>query len=174
MRNRTIVILNSSLSLLYNSMTFAILCESGKIHVAKAHLSRSMLVANQSLWHFSASKHISEWWKYIFEFFANVSNWHLFTFCSFNLVIFMRIDIKHICHHFIMVWVQQIQHWQLIRHFETYVMCPLLKFTILKDEYHRVIIIEPSNQICVTITKRHALSTSQSYKYPLLSNRMVH
>ena len=63
---------------------------------------------------------------------------------------------------FIMVWVQQIQHWPLIRHFETYVMSSLLKFAILKGEYHRVIIIEPSNQICVTITKRHALSACQS------------
>ena len=63
---------------------------------------------------------------------------------------------------FIMVLVQQIQHWPLIRHFETYVTCPLLKFAILKNEYHRVIIIEPSNQICVAITKRHALSACQS------------
>ena len=143
-------------------MTFAILCESGKIPVAKAHLSRSMLAANQSLWHFSASKHISEWWKYIFKSFAKVSNWHLFMFFPLNSVISMHIDIKHLCYHFIMVWVQQIQHWPLIRHFETYVICPLLKFTILKDEYHRVIIIEPSNQVCVTITKRQALSACQS------------
>ena len=43
-------------------------------------------------------------------------------FVPFNSVISMPIDINIYVTMFIMIWVQQIQHWPLNRHFETYVM----------------------------------------------------
>ena len=79
-------------------MTFAILCESGKIPVAKAHLSRSTLAAN--LCDIFQRANISPNDGNIFSNPLQKFKIGIYLrFVPFNSVISMHIDIKHLCHH---------------------------------------------------------------------------
>ena len=74
----------------------------------------------------------------------------IYVLFPFNSVISMHIDIKHLCHH--VYYGSGPTNTALTNNQAFWDICHV----------SYVIIIEPSNQICVTITKCHALSAWQS------------
>ena len=101
--------------------------EFGKIPGARAHLSNSMLAANQSLWHFSVSKHLSEQLQISIQILWKFKIGIYLRFVPCHSVHFYTQDIKHPYHHVCNGLGP------------TKTMCRLLKFGVWKDEHNPLV-----------------------------------